>query len=320
MDTKSFLSSLTESLGPDAPTFMPDSIMDVFAIARVQRRPLFVYLHAPTGVVSIENLRGLLGSSPGQYLSQNFICWAGTMRDSQHGSEGYELAKHIGIPSFTHSLLMVLGVVSDEGTAEDDVAIQVVAIKTAASFRSPVEVLQWAVSCQDAWGRIGAKRQMETSRARIVRDQNSEYEQALAQDEQRLQEERQARERAANIERKRAEAKQRAEQQKRLRQAVRDSLPSEPAQGEGVISLRIVFPDGNKKVRRFDSESSLKALFEYVMAQEIVDSDGGDIDPQRLRIVTRFPRKILQSSKGNLRDNGIIRDSVLCVEEIFEAN
>eukprot|EP00466_Bigelowiella_natans_P015777 jgi/Bigna1/85499/estExt_fgenesh1_pg.C_40214 len=370
-EAKALLSSLVARMsGGGGPAFVPDSLQTALEIALVQNRALFVYLHAPAADASAGFSEEILGSNGvAQYLTANFVCWAGSLRD-QGMAEGYLLAKVNGIVAvavvvivvhvvvaaqmllvmrmimrednpdgmemgeekLSESLVAVIGVVSSpdknknrghKASSSSHSVVKVVA-KAQALFRNSSLFLQWALLAQDNWNNIVEKRKSESARRMIVSEQNSEYEQALLQDEQKLSQEHEEEQRRLDAVRAAAEENRLEKAEEKRRIDLRDSLPKEPsvgAKGVVVANIRFLFPDGTTRVsRRFDVDQAAKVMFQFIESHLIRDREDEKLLPMdRLRLVTRFPRKVLpRLPNATLREIGVSRDTVLVVEEIFD--
>mmetsp|Transcript_32596 Transcript_32596/g.52807 ORF Transcript_32596/g.52807 Transcript_32596/m.52807 type:complete len:446 (+) Transcript_32596:67-1404(+) len=332
-EAKALLSSLVARMsGGGGPAFVPDSLQTALEIALVQNRALFVYLHAPAADASAGFSEEILGSNGvAQYLTANFVCWAGSLRD-QGMAEGYLLAKEMGEEKLSESLVAVIGVVSSpdknknrghKASSSSHSVVKVVA-KAQALFRNSSLFLQWALLAQDNWNTIVEKRKSESARRMIVSEQNSEYEQALLQDEQKLSQEHEEEQRRLDAVRAAAEENRLEKAEEKRRIDLRDSLPKEPsvgAKGVVVANIRFLFPDGTTRVsRRFDVDQAAKVMFQFIESHLIRDREDEKLLPMdRLRLVTRFPRKVLpRLPNATLREIGVSRDTVLVVEEIFD--
>ena len=107
-----------------------------------------------------------------------------------------------------------------------------------------------------------------------MREQQNQYEQALAIDRQKAQERKlQEQQRQEEAQRAREETERLQARSARLR-AKREKIanrigqdaPSPDEQG-GIVRIRISFPDGTKVERRFRQEDSLTRLFDAVFVQ-----------------------------------------------------
>mmetsp|Transcript_19785 Transcript_19785/g.29581 ORF Transcript_19785/g.29581 Transcript_19785/m.29581 type:complete len:412 (+) Transcript_19785:33-1268(+) len=321
-DRNAFQEELTSMMRHSVP-FIADTLTTAMTISKVQNRILFVYLHAHSADTTRPFLENVLGSREiSQYLGRNFVCWAGSLRDIP-GSEGYFLAKEIGMRDTRESFVAVVAVLEPEGNSSQGAVIRVVAVERARAFRAPTALLAWSVGAQDAWQRINQKREMERSRVQIREEQDNEYKQALAEDEERLrrennekQKELEEKKEKLNAEKKKAQA---AAEAKMLREKLLASLEAEPPAGAGVITVKILFPDRKSVRRRFSLLSSLEQLFAFVFSHEVHSVSGISLDPHKCQLVTRFPRKVLKSaSTESLKSSGIVSDCVLCVEESFD--
>eukprot|EP00471_Norrisiella_sphaerica_P001048 CAMPEP_0184483614 /NCGR_PEP_ID=MMETSP0113_2-20130426/5299_1 /TAXON_ID=91329 /ORGANISM="Norrisiella sphaerica, Strain BC52" /LENGTH=423 /DNA_ID=CAMNT_0026864149 /DNA_START=206 /DNA_END=1477 /DNA_ORIENTATION=- len=318
-EAKSYISSLVPRIEGGGPPFVPDSLKLAISIARVQNRPLFVFLEAPAADVTAQFAEEIFRSiGLTQFLASNFVCWAGTLRDAGV-AEGYNLAKNLGVQATSESVLAILEIASDsrEGKNKQKCQVRVLAMDTA-SFRSPEHVLQWAITAQDAWKHNVSKKRAEASRRHIVNEQNQEYEQALFRDEQQLEREKAQKLRIHQEHTAKAAAEKKEQLERNRRKVLRESFPKEPeAGGDGVVEIRFLFPDGiTRAVRRFKLDEPAQILLEFLDSQEILDSDGKLIPTSKLRLVTRYPRKVISITPSRtIRQSNFSGPCVLCVEE-----
>uniref|UniRef100_A0A7S4DQ53 UAS domain-containing protein n=1 Tax=Lotharella globosa TaxID=91324 RepID=A0A7S4DQ53_9EUKA len=237
-DTKILLKVLDEKLA-DGPAFVRDNLATALTIAQLEKKPIFVYLHAPAGVSTPPFLKILGSKEIGTFFSRDFVCWAGLLRDTR-GSEGYELAKELGVRDISESIIAVLGMVGDEAQSagsENGVPVLRLVQLSRTRFPNATGLMQWGVDAKDAWKRMRTEREKELSRARLVKEQNSEYERALAEDEHKRkieeEEEREEERRKLDAARKKKECEDLREKARIERQRLLDSLPAEPEPGSG---------------------------------------------------------------------------------------
>eukprot|EP00308_Calcidiscus_leptoporus_P012138 CAMPEP_0119377762 /NCGR_PEP_ID=MMETSP1334-20130426/46502_1 /TAXON_ID=127549 /ORGANISM="Calcidiscus leptoporus, Strain RCC1130" /LENGTH=420 /DNA_ID=CAMNT_0007396779 /DNA_START=118 /DNA_END=1380 /DNA_ORIENTATION=- len=107
-----------------------------------------------------------------------------------------------------------------------------------------------------------------------------------------------------------------AETERRLRRSVAvAALPAPPASSsEGVVSVAIRCPDGQRLLCRFDRQTPLEALFLLVEA-EWHEAEGSRLLPADFKLVSAFPRRALTRSQLTLEAVGLgSAQEVLLVE------
>jgi len=119
-----------------------------------------------------------------------------------------------------------------------------------------------------------AEEQSRLEREQIRQEQVEEYEKSLATD--RAKQEELARQRQR--EKEEEQQKQRTEEEKLIRQTqLASTLPVEPAVNEpNVITVRMRFPSGEQKIRRFRMSEAVQWLVTYV------ESLGYDMENHRI--------------------------------------
>jgi len=314
-DVKNYLGTLNPRIRGKSASFVPVDLSAALDISMTQERPVFIFLESPIADASKDFPERFLSSEAiSAYLSRNFICWAVTLRDNG-AAEGYQLAKKMRFQDFSESIIAVVGGIKDDSKSnmEHRVILRVISSKIA-SFRNPEEFLEWIVIAEEQWKKANAYRNAEKSRSEIVRSQNYEYEMALRQDEMALKEEQRKERETKLLEQK---EKEKLLERKRLK----ESLPPEPKTNEpNVARIRMLFPDGNTKLdRNFRLNEPAKILLNFIRSNEIFDRSGKEIEAKNIRVVTRFPRSVINiNSEESLRSVGVKGACVLCVEEIFK--
>ena len=93
-----------------------------------------------------------------------------------------------------------------------------------------------------------------------------------------------------------------ADRAARYRAAMAAGLPPEPARGDegtdadlAAVALRFALPDGSTRTRRFAPSDPIRAAFDFVRAV------GGAGEGETFRLVTRWPRTILEEEAAEAR-------------------
>jgi hypothetical protein len=165
------------------------------------------------------------------------------------------------------------------------------------------------------------------STADILRQQEEEYQEALARDRAKRVEEEQKRQKLQEEQKKRAE-----EEQKRLdmireadlakkkkeeeRAAKLLAFPPEPENGKDVYTIQLRLPNGKTIRRRFNSSATFDLLANFVSCHELIDLEGHEI--VNWEFVMNYPKKSFSNdSKQSLIEAGVPDQSVLFIREVF---
>ena len=316
-DIEGFLADITSGM-PASPSFLADVFESAMQIALLKQQPLLLYLHAPSSAESESFLSRVLGHQViVDYLKSNMVCWAGSLRDSR-GSQGFAVARNLRLSDVGRPWVVVVGVAAD--SRRGGFKLRVAASKLAGEFRAPGEMLQWLVGATDGYRAGELQRAESASRSRIINEQNSEYDNALARDEAALRQDKILEERKRAEEKAKREAERAKEAERKRREAAQKVLPPEPAAGPGVALIRFRFPDGSTQIdRRFRTQDSFSSLLRFVNAQQVLDREGNIVPPEKIKIVNPALRKKLSGPDSTLEALGITRRCVLCVEEASTA-
>jgi len=152
---------------------------------------------------------------------------------------------------------------------------------------------------------------------RIMEEQNTEFEEALAIDQVREEQERERRaealkeeerQKAEEVERLRVEAEA-AERAAKDAQDKRDRLPAEPSSDEtDRVILLFRLPRGQRLKRAFRSTDFVGSLYDFVEIEDL------EMAKNSYCLVSQAPRRVYKEREQTLKEAGVENQSVLLAE------
>ncbi|KAL0711897.1 hypothetical protein Bca4012_018875 [Brassica carinata] len=296
------------------PGFVPEGFMDALQRSRSEFKLLFVYLHSPDHPDTPAFCDGTLCNEVFvAFLNENFVAWGGSIR----ASEGFKMSNSLKASRFpfcavvmpaANQRIALLQQVEGPKTPEEMIAI----LQRVVEDSSPVLVT----------ARVEAEERRTNLRLR--EEQDAAYRAALeadqARERQRQEEEERLKREAAEAERKRKEeeeARERAEREAAEREAARVrmrqekalALGDEPEKGPDVTQVLVRFPNGERKGRRFESNTKIQTLYDYVDSL-------GVLETEEYSLITNFPRTVYGRDKESmsLKDAGLHPQASLFIE------
>jgi hypothetical protein len=157
------------------------------------------------------------------------------------------------------------------------------------------------------------------STADILRQQEEEYQEALARDRAKRVEEEQKRQKLQE-EQKRLDMIREADLAKKKKEEERAAkllaFPPEPENGKDVYTIQLRLPNGKTIRRRFNSSATFDLLANFVSCHELIDLEGHEI--VNWEFVMNYPKKSFSNdSKQSLIEAGVPDQSVLFIREVF---
>ncbi|KAJ3268694.1 FAS-associated factor 2 [Terramyces sp. JEL0728] len=161
------------------------------------------------------------------------------------------------------------------------------------------------------------KRERELARS-IREQQDMAYQQSLKADREKAEKLKREQEAAAQLERaaklQEIEIELKRQQKREYKLQLAQNLPSEPEQKDNVANLSIRLPNGTRLTRRFDAETKIKNLHDFI--------ESNDLEPIDLLsefvIVNTYPRKEYTDLNLTFKDAGLYPSAAVIVEEVFE--
>uniref|UniRef100_A0A0D9XLM4 UBX domain-containing protein n=1 Tax=Leersia perrieri TaxID=77586 RepID=A0A0D9XLM4_9ORYZ len=270
------------------PRFVAEGFADALQRAQREYKLLFVYLHSPDHPDTPAFCGGSLCAEPvAAFIDENFVAWGGSIRRT----EGFKMSNSLNASRFPFCAVVMASTNQ-----------RIVLLRQIEGPKSPEEMittLQGAVeecSASLVAARIEAEERLNNQRLR--EEQDAAYRAALEADqarERQQREEQEKREReAAEAERKRKqeeEAQERAAQEAaekeaalaRRRQEKAMALGAEPERGPDVTRVLIRFPTGERKERRFHSNTTITSVYDYVDSLDCLKAE-------KYSLVSNFPR------------------------------
>eukprot|EP00656_Telonema_subtile_P021521 TRINITY_DN22558_c0_g1_i1.p1 TRINITY_DN22558_c0_g1~~TRINITY_DN22558_c0_g1_i1.p1 ORF type:complete len:345 (-),score=118.45 TRINITY_DN22558_c0_g1_i1:125-1159(-) len=285
-----FLQYFESNHGTTHPQLLDCRWEEALTQSKQQMRPLFVYLHSPLHGDAAGFCSNVLGSTAvTEFVDANMLCWVGSL-SSTDGLEAAVWCKASGFPTvgiitplrYRGALQVVLVAMLQGKFTVDDVMVTMVKITEA---YEPVV----AESIADNAYRADERE--------LRRQQDEEFDRALAADQQRQQAnaelEQQAQE-ASSADA--ALAASREEEERRLAQLAQVVLPPEPAAGARVTKIQFGMPRGERLIRRFSYDDPVQLLKQYVNTQGVVAD---------FRLIRSFPTEDLVDLDQTIEQAGL---------------
>ncbi|XP_076178069.1 fas associated factor casp isoform X2 [Ptiloglossa arizonensis] len=243
-----------------------------------ERKLLAVYLHHDNSVLANVFCTQLLGSETVlQVLSANFIVW------------GWDITYESNKLRFLFSVKQTLGSVAALAMKNIDVdtlPVLVIIMRTRSNTEifttvhgnvGVNELLTNLIHAVDVFQEqrrsdIGVEEERQ-ARERVKQEQDRAYQESLAADraKEKAKEQKKVEEELEKQKKLEAENERLAEEARKEahRQAVELSLPPEPQQGagDGVLKVRVRLPAGKFLERRFQSDTPLQTLLNFLIAE-----------------------------------------------------
>ncbi|XP_076220941.1 fas associated factor casp isoform X1 [Nomia melanderi] len=278
-----------------------------------ERKLLAVYLHHDNSILANVFCTQLLGfETVLQVLSANFVVW------------GWDITYESNKQRFLLSVKETLGSVAALAMKNIDVdtlpvLVIIMRIRSNTEIFTTVhgnvgvsELLTNLIHAVDVFQEyriadIGVEEERQ-ARERVKQEQDRAYQESLDADR--------AKEKAKELEKRRkeeAENERLAEEARKeaYRQTIESSLPPEPLEGvnDGVLRVRIWLPAGRVLQRRFQSDTPLQTLLNFLIAE--------GYPTEEYRILRSWPRRDLTSmdSKLTLMDLKFCPQETLILEE-----
>ena len=273
----SFLLNFEASFGATHPAFFDGDFASAWLAAHTQYRFLAIYLHSPCHQDSTIFCRDVLCQPQvSEFLSQNFIVWAGDVSEP----EAYRLSNQMGVPSFPFVAVVLCPKQNSESfvrmllhPSPEDPQLRALGVQPP---RQPLVVkydelvdaerllaqLRRAVDNESIHLTAMRLEQEELNSSRAMREeQDQAYNEALREDEEK--------------ERKRAAAALEAEEAAALIEGQRSAreaqlseragrLPPEPITTTGTARVLVRTLNGGRITRKFDGTVLLRSVFDWV--------------------------------------------------------
>ncbi|KAF8099405.1 hypothetical protein N665_0244s0007 [Sinapis alba] len=299
---------------PLKPGFVSEGFMDALQRSRSEFKLLFVYLHSPDHPDTPAFCeRTLCDEGVVAFLNENFVTWGGSIRSS----EGFKMSNSLKASRFPFSAVVMpaanqrialLQQVEGPTTPEEMIAVlqRVVEDSSSVLVTARVEAEERRNNLrlreeQDA--AYMAALEADQARERQRQEEQERIEREAAEAERKRKEEEEAREREER------EAAEREAARVRMRQEKALALGDEPEKGPDVTQVLVRFPNGERKGRRFESNTKIQTLYDYVDSL-------GVLETEEYSLITNFPRTVYGRDKESmsLKDAGLHPQASLFIE------
>uniref|UniRef100_A0A1I8AX84 UBX domain-containing protein n=1 Tax=Steinernema glaseri TaxID=37863 RepID=A0A1I8AX84_9BILA len=236
----------------------------------MERRPLAIYLHDDNSIAcNIFAEKVVCSSIVSDLLNAQYVTWAWDVTLSENKEKLIEWLQELNMHA-------VLSRVQHTRTDNYPLVLSVVSSKSQTQLIDCAQGHEYINDVSDKL-MLGLSKFVEIKnsdkkeesdrieREQIRREQQEEYDKALAADRARVQEE--EREKQILLEAEQEEQRKLSVKNSRCESA-KNMLPPEPAATEKeVITFKVRFPGGNAKIRRFHKSDKLKSLIYFVESE-----------------------------------------------------
>ncbi|KAJ3310768.1 FAS-associated factor 2 [Boothiomyces sp. JEL0838] len=303
-----FRKEFIKNYGQKAPQFFEGSYSNALDAAKRELRYMLAVInseeHDDNDLFCRDTLTSDLFTS--FIRDKDILVWAGSVQES----EPFKVAELLGATKYPFMALIALHdsrmkvVHRFEGITEPDTFIQITT-----RFMSQLD-LSYAQARAE-------KREREAARS-IREQQDLAYQQSLKADREKAEKLKREQELAAQKEReeklKEIEIELKRQKKREYKLELAQNLPSEPEQKDNVANLSVRLPNGSRLTRRFDADSKIKQLHDFI--------ESNDLDPIDLLsefvIVNTYPRKEYTDLNITFKEAGLYPSAAVIVEEIFE--
>ncbi|CAD7698180.1 unnamed protein product [Ostreobium quekettii] len=313
LQARQFIDRFEFHYGAQHPPFVDKSWREAAARAHREFKFLWVYVHSPEHEATDSFCREVLcAPEVVAFLSANFVCWGGDIRQS----EAFRLAASLGTTTYPFQSLLAFS-----GSRTQPVS-------SMQGYLSPREMLDAIQQALDEQGALLVAERVDRERMdydrQLRQEQDLEYERSLEKDKRleaqrkKIQAEEAARKQAEREEEDRKRREIEAEDRKAeqmvaaiegRKQQKQRSLKEEPAAGDEVAQIRIRMLDGSNHLRRFRYSDKVQDIFDYVDSLE-------NLGVLSYSLVQMFPRKAFDDDGRDqtLVEAGLVPDSSLLVK------
>lgn len=295
--TLHFAEEFEKRYGPNHPQFytgtLEEAIQEACGKPPKDRKLLAVYLHHDNSVLAHVFCTQLLGfETVLQHLSTNFVIW------------GWDFTHESNKLKFWTSINQALGPTAARTVRNIDVdtmPVLMIIMRTRSNteiFRivfGNVGVSELLTNLIHAVDIFQEHRQADIefeeerqSRERVKQEQDRAYQESLAADRAK-EEAKQMQEQIEKQKKEQAESERLAEEARKEahRQSVKSSLPPEPQPGDKVLKVRIRVPAGEVLERRFQPDTPLQILLNYLIVE--------GYPTEEYKVLCTWPRRDLTS-------------------------
>ncbi|KNB42970.1 FAS-associated factor like [Blastocystis sp. subtype 4] len=285
-----------EKHGEDCNQFMDSSLMDAVTIARIEQKPILVYMSSPLHENEEAFQKVLSSPSVVEYLKKDCVCWGCDVTSKY----GYSLFLEMNFPILElptvimlmkkdeTSPLTLLGVIRySNGMNADQFLTSLNTVISGALAEIQEEEL--------------ARQRIEENR-RLAEQQQREYEAALEADRQMME--------SATAEETEESIVSPIDSTRSERmEVIREHIPIEPTEGE-LVRLRVVYPDGTKLQRNFllsDDVGFLLDLVELDMYDNHMENELSELYMTMPRITVNENSRGKSFEDMNIKGNCVLR-------------
>ncbi|KAF5873306.1 putative ubx domain protein [Botrytis fragariae] len=295
-----------EEYGPNNIPFFDGGYAQALDLAKKDLKFLIVHLMSPEHDDTSDFVhQTLLSEEVTSFLgdkTNNIIFWMGDVRDS----EAYQVSSALRCTKFPFTALITH--TPDQGATSMSVIARISGQEAPGAF---VAKLQSAMGQHsEKLAAVRAQRSAQNFERTLREEQDSAYEQSLAQDRERARQRKEAEAAAAAEEKRRKEeeeaAAKLAENREQWKQWRVQSIQPEPEPGTSIVRVALRMPEGARVTRRFEANSGIEELYAFVECHDLLES-GKEYNGQKpegyehkynFRLVQSIPREVYEIEGG----------------------
>ncbi|PQE21310.1 ubx domain protein [Rutstroemia sp. NJR-2017a WRK4] len=318
-----------EEYGPNNLPFFDGGYAQALDLAKKDLKFLLVHLLSPEHDDTFDFVRGVLLSEEVTAFindpTNNIIFWAGDVRDS----EAYQVSTALRCTKLPFTALITH--TPEHGSTSMSVVARLSGPDSPGAF---IAKLQSAIGQHsEKLAAARAARSAQQFERNLRQEQDSAYEQSLAQDRERARQRREA-EAAAAAEEKRkkdeeAAAARLAENREQWRIWRSQQIEPEPeaTQTENVVRIALKMPEAARITRRFRADASIEELYAFADCYNILQSNEtydvasppeGYEHKYDFRLVQTLPRVVYEVADGGTIWERVGKNANLIVEPIAD--
>ncbi|TGO51978.1 hypothetical protein BCON_0150g00100 [Botryotinia convoluta] len=313
-----------EEYGPNNIPFFDGGYAQALDLAKKDLKFLIVHLMSPEHDDTSDFVhQTLLSEEVTSFLgdkTNNIIFWMGDVRDS----EAYQVSSALRCTKFPFTALITH--TPDQGATSMSVIARISGQEAPGAF---VAKLQSAMGQHsEKLAAVRAQRSAQNFERTLREEQDSAYEQSLAQDRERARQRKEAEAAAAAEEKRRKEeeeaAAKLAENRRQWKQWRIQTIQPEPEPGTNVVRVALRMPEGARITRRFEANSGIEELYAFVECHDLLET-GKEYNRQKpegyehkynFRLVQSIPREVYEIEGGGTIGERVGKSANLIVESI----
>ena len=256
--------------------------------------------------------------------ANNIILWVGDVRDS----EAYQVSNAMRCTKFPFTALVAH--TPEQGPTSMSVISRLVGPMPPSTYLAKLQ--SEIASHSEKLATVRAARSAQQFERSLREQQDSAYEESLAQDRERARQRREAEAAAAEAERRKQEeaaaAANLAQNKIRWKKWRAQSIAPEPsADSKDIVRIALKMPEAARITRRFPADASIDELYAFVECYDLLQAGESSSDASKpptyehkydFRIVSTLPRVVYEIGEGGTIGERVGKSGNLIVESVVD--